>query len=239
MNAPLLPESPESPVPLAPARPGRRWLGAAIRLLPAALLAYLLGCSEPRSPLRAIPAPPSEPPAIQRVIYWDGAGALPNAVTLEQSIDVRFSRPWKYIVIHHSATPSGSACVFDRMHRERGFDELGYHFVICNGIDAADGAIEIGGRWHRQKWGAHTGNTPGNEYNLYGIGICVVGDFRDRLPTPRQLAALKSLVEQLARRYGVEPRHIIGHRDAPGASTECPGDALADYLRTHVRPAAR
>src|SRR4051812_34750449 len=35
---------------------------------------------------------------------------------------------WQYIVIHHSATPAGNAASFDRMHKAKGWDELGYHF---------------------------------------------------------------------------------------------------------------
>ncbi|GAH80957.1 unnamed protein product, partial [marine sediment metagenome] len=37
-------------------------------------------------------------------------------------------RPWRWIVIHHSASESGSAATFDQWHRARGWDELGYHF---------------------------------------------------------------------------------------------------------------
>ena len=42
-------------------------------------------------------------------------------------------RQWRYVVLHHSATDSGSAAEFDKLHRRRGWDELGYHFVITNG----------------------------------------------------------------------------------------------------------
>lgn len=58
------------------------------------------------------------------------------------------------IVIHHSATDIGSAASFDRRHRLiNHWDELGYHFVIGNGSGSGDGAIEIGTRWYKQKWG--------------------------------------------------------------------------------------
>ena len=53
---------------------------------------------------------------------------------------------WLYIVIHHSATPAGSAAQFDRSHRQKGWDELGYHFVIGNGTGSRDGQIEVGPR---------------------------------------------------------------------------------------------
>jgi N-acetyl-anhydromuramyl-L-alanine amidase AmpD len=145
---------------------------------------------------------------------------------------------WRYIVIHHSASESGSAADFDRMQRlERHWDELGYHFVIGNGRGSADGRVEVGSRWIHQKWGAHCGGTPDNEYNNFGIGICLVGDFRQHSPTPAQLAALRELTLFLARRYQIPPERILGHGQAPGASTECPGQKLQDYVSADLRQA--
>src|SRR5438270_9583625 len=46
---------------------------------------------------------------------------------------------WTCIVIHHSASEEGGADRFDEWHRQRGWDELGYHFVIGNGTDTAMG----------------------------------------------------------------------------------------------------
>ena len=46
------------------------------------------------------------------------------------------------IVIHCSATPEGMdfrAADMDRMHKERGFSEIGYHYVID-----IDGTVEVG-----------------------------------------------------------------------------------------------
>jgi hypothetical protein len=144
--------------------------------------------------------------------------------------DVR-SIAWRHIVIHHSATDNGSAASFDRLHRlVRQWDELGYHFVIGNGRGSPDGCIEVGSRWYKQKWGAHCGGTPNNEYNEFGIGICLVGDFTRQAPTPQQLAALTRLTKYLAARYHIPPEQIIGHRQAPNANTECPGDKLLVYV---------
>ncbi|MFQ5589758.1 MAG: peptidoglycan-binding protein, partial [Phycisphaerae bacterium] len=56
----------------------------------------------------------------------------------------RISPRWTTIVIHHSATETGGASLFDRFHRKRGWDGLGYHFVIGNGTDTPDGLIEVG-----------------------------------------------------------------------------------------------
>lgn len=144
--------------------------------------------------------------------------------------------PWRYIIVHHSATATGSADEFDKMHRARGWDELGYHFVIGNGHGSGDGQVEVGPRWRSQKWGAHTGGTPDNEYNNFGIGICLVGDFTAHLPSPAQLDSLRRLTACLADRYHIPARQIIGHRDAPRAATQCPGNRLYQYVRSTLRP---
>src|SRR6478609_6143126 len=39
-------------------------------------------------------------------------------------------RSWTWIVIHHSATPTGDMAEFDKAHRAKGWDGVGYHFVI-------------------------------------------------------------------------------------------------------------
>jgi hypothetical protein len=91
------------------------------------------------------------------------------------SADVQV-RPWQWIIIHHTATTFGNAAIVTRWHIDRGFDEMGYDFLIGNGTNSGDGQVEVGTRWPKQKWGAHT-QSADNRFNLYGIGICLVGNF--------------------------------------------------------------
>ncbi len=133
-------------------------------------------------------------------------------------------RAWKWIVIHHSATPSGSAAVFDAMHKAKGWDELGYDFVIGNGTQSGNGEVEVGPRWPKQKWGAHA-KTPNNEYNDRGIGICLVGNFDEERPSPAQIKALTKLVAFLMQRYNITEQDVLGHKDTK--PTDCPGTNLA------------
>jgi hypothetical protein len=135
------------------------------------------------------------------------------------------SRDWKYIVLHHSASPTGNAALFDREHREKGWDELGYHFVIDNGRGGADGRIELGPRWVKQKWGAHA-KTPDNRFNDYGIGICFVGNFEQSKPTAKQLESAAKLVAWLMQTYDIPQKNVIGHEDT-GKQTLCPGRNLS------------
>ncbi len=161
---------------------------------------------------------------------------------------------WKYVVVHHSGGVRGSAEAFDRYHREgRGWESLGYHFVIGNGNGSRDGQIEAGGRWTAQRVGAHT-RSKGNKYNIEGIGICLVGDFasdaemtkgkQKRLhpghgapPTRKQMESLRFLVLYLALKRGISSQNILVHRDV--GQTICPGEYFPkgdfiDDVRRHL-----
>ena len=145
------------------------------------------------------------------------------------------ARPWRWIVIHHSASDTGSAAAFDAFHRnQKHWDELGYHFVIGNGGGSGDGLIEVGSRWPKQKYGAHCRVGNNEEYNDYGIGICLVGNFDRRRPTAAQMASLARLVSYLAAKYKIDDRHIIGHGTVD--DTRCPGRCfLFDDLFARLR----
>ncbi len=107
-------------------------------------------------------------------------------------------RPWQYIVLHHSAGATGGYDQIDREHRKiLGYEGCGYHFVIGNGTDTPDGQIEVGDRWADQKQGVHCRNGKTPAVNEYGIGICLVGNFDQAAPTPKQVAAAAALVSYL------------------------------------------
>ncbi len=173
-----------------------------------------------KSPGKAPPASPAR----------SGGGGIPN----EWTPHVRANN-WQWIVIHHSATPSGCATQFDRSHRQKGWDELGYHFVIGNGTGSRDGQIEVGSRWPKQKHGAHA-KTPDNRYNDYGIGICIVGDFDVDRPSPAQVRAVAKLVSHLMQTYHIPANHVVGHCDVK--PTDCPGRhfsvAQVRQMATHI-----
>ena len=132
-------------------------------------------------------------------------------------------RPWRYIVVHHSATPCGNAVIFDRYHRKvRGWRYgLGYHFVIGNGRGSADGSIQVGPRWQRQLAGAHVNDVKLNEE---AIGMCLVGDFHHGgAPTAKQMESLTKLVRFLQERFKIPLERVLLHRDIMPGHTECPG----------------
>lgn len=137
----------------------------------------------------------------------------------------RKEKQWNAIVLHHSATETGNAAIFDRMHREeKRWAGVGYDFVIGNGTDSGDGEVEVTFRWQQQVTGAHCGGTPDNWANEYAVGICLVGNFNNTVPTTKQMQSLVKLVRFLQKRYGIRTSRIYGHCTTPGARvTDCPG----------------
>jgi hypothetical protein len=137
----------------------------------------------------------------------------------------RVEKRWTAIVVHHSATETGNAAIFDKMHREENhWDGVGYDFVIGNGTDSGDGQVEVTFRWRRQIAGAHCGGTAGNWANEDAVGICLGGNLDHTAPTTRQMQSLSKLAGFLQKRYRISKSRIYGHNGTPGARvTDCPG----------------
>ena len=102
------------------------------------------------------------------------------------------------VIIHCSATPEGKDYTvedIDRWHRERGFDCIGYHYVIYR-----DGSVHKGR--DVAKIGAHC-----KGQNANSIGVCYIGGMTadnkqaKDTRTPQQKAALRTLVAQLKQEY--------------------------------------
>jgi hypothetical protein len=133
-------------------------------------------------------------------------------------------RPWRAIVIHHMASGTGSAAVIHRIHRQKGWDGIGYHFVIGNGTLTDDGAVEVAYRWTGQKVGAHcrqARNGDGNWWNRNSIGICLIGDFTEEPPSEVQMRSLRRLVRALMDTYGIPATAVVPHGSVK--VTACPG----------------
>lgn len=146
---------------------------------------------------------------------------IPKAAPVTPVISLYPSKKWKYIIIHHSATDEGNSLCFDRYHSSRGWEGVGYHFIINNGSKGKqDGQIEVSPRWLKQKNGAHCSAGSMNER---AIGICLVGNFNDELVSEKQLDALVHLTYKLRKYYNIPSSRIMGHGQVRGAKTDCPG----------------
>ncbi|MEE8169286.1 MAG: peptidoglycan recognition family protein [Phycisphaerae bacterium] len=181
-------------------------------------------------PYRARPraAKPATPKVKPRVARRNGeSGWMPAR---------GMSSHWRYIIIHHSATDRGTPQGIDSYHRQRGWDELGYHFVIGNGVGYPDGKIFVGSRWPKQKYGAHTRvkRHDDNRWNKFGIGICLIGNFERSRPSRKQIESCARLVKFLSKACRIPAGRVYGHGDVD-PHTKCPGRHLAmSRIKTRI-----
>lgn len=126
-------------------------------------------------------------------------------------------RPINKIIVHCAATkPSMDIGVEEirEWHRERGWGDVGYHYVIRR-----DGTIEKGRPV--EVAGAHA-----RGHNTDSIGICLVGGINEKGDpdanfTYYQYLSLYDLLDEMEEYYG-EKVEVLGHRDLPGVSKACP-----------------
>lgn len=146
---------------------------------------------------------------------------IPKASPRKNVVTLYPSSKWKYIIIHHSATDMGNSQQFYLAHKKRGWETVGYHFIIDNGSCGKDeGQIETSPRWIKQMNGAHC---KAGSMNERGIGICLVGNFSQEKVSSHQMNSLILLVNELRSFYKIPKSNIIGHGQVSGAQTECPG----------------
>ncbi len=127
---------------------------------------------------------------------------------------------YQTLVIHHSAfyEASGIATLLEvqRLHREdRGWADVGYHYLVDR-----DGAI-YEGRNLRVR-GAHTQGR-----NTGSAGVCLLGDFRYKSPTPAQWAGLAAVSRWLIAELGLT--HLAAHNQF-NEGTLCPGATVLEQL---------
>lgn len=127
------------------------------------------------------------------------------------------------IIIHCSATPEGkdfSIVDIDIWHKQRGFKEIGYHYVIYR-----DGTLHIGRLI--SKVGAHCLGHNANSIGICYIGGCAADDSSPKdTRTPQQKLALSALLRQLKKQF---PNAEI-HSHSDFAAKACPSfDATKEY----------
>ncbi|MDE6498885.1 MAG: N-acetylmuramoyl-L-alanine amidase [Muribaculaceae bacterium] len=126
------------------------------------------------------------------------------------------------IIVHCTATPAGrrvTAAEVDRWHRQRGFNGIGYHYLV--GID---GSVEKGRPV--EVAGAHC-----QGHNMASIGVAYAGGLNSQgrpadTRTPEQRRALRELITALRKRF--PQARVRGHRDFAAKACPC-FDATAEY----------
>ncbi|MFV0432261.1 MAG: N-acetylmuramoyl-L-alanine amidase [Alphaproteobacteria bacterium] len=123
-------------------------------------------------------------------------------------------RKIKQIILHCTATPEGkdfSVATIRHWHRQRGWNDIGYHYLI-----RLNGQVEKGR--DEAIIGAHV-----KGHNHHSIGIAYVGGVDKNMRpkdtrNPQQKQALGRLVQQLQRKYPQASLH--GHYEF--ANKACP-----------------
>jgi len=127
------------------------------------------------------------------------------------------------IIIHCTATPEGrhhTAAEIDRWHRQRGWSQIGYHYVI-----RLDGTVEVGRPI--KKAGAHV-----KGHNADSIGVVYVGGCDKNMKpkdtrTPAQKLALRGIIDGFKEKYPHATVH--GHNEFDKGKA-CPSfDAKTEY----------
>lgn len=135
---------------------------------------------------------------------------------------------WKYIYIHHSRTPAGSAAT---LAREGGLAE---HFVIGNGDGCVDGEIQVTQRWAQQE--SINDPPPGvSHIDPACISICLIGDFDQTRPTPTQQRRLAQLVGALQAKLQI-PASQVWLIDQPGSVAGIGRQFPKEEFRTAILP---
>lgn len=125
------------------------------------------------------------------------------------------------LIIHHGGgtnaqplldTSNQTAQIYEAYHLSKGWDGLGYQYVIHKNGDIWKGRPE-----HRN--GAHTVG-----YNEKSIGICLTGNFDATMPTAQQIVSLTNLMKDVMTRYTI--KDIVPHRKF--ANKTCYGKNLSD-----------
>lgn len=138
--------------------------------------------------------------------------------------------PTRYITVHHDgmspfratdqASSAGRIEIIRRGHRDKGWGDIGYHFVVDRGGRVWEG--------RELKWqGAHVKNE--NEGN---IGICCLGNFDEQSPSDAQLEALQQILACTMAKYRVPVSRVKTHQEWASAHTACPGRALQAEMVT-------
>jgi len=135
------------------------------------------------------------------------------------------------VVLHSSDSSWGCSKVIDSWHRDRGWDAIGYHYVITNGFGYStdkynpwlDGSIEYGR--NEVKIGAHVAS-----HNRDTLGVCIVGRGGIKgTVTDKQIFAALDLISWFMKDHNIVLDRVIGHYELDNGK-RCP-EIDMDFFR--------
>jgi len=133
------------------------------------------------------------------------------------------------IILHCSDSEFGSADIIRQWHKANGWRDIGYHFVITNGVltskapymEENDGLVQCGRSFDGDSFitdnevGAHALG-----YNSKSVGICLIGKTRF---TAAQFGAAFKLIGDMCRKYDLKSQAVLGHYEtAQAGGKTCP-----------------
>ncbi len=122
---------------------------------------------------------------------------------------------WSRIEIYYNGTESGNIeSAFGKSSdvdaeeninpvrdtKEKVSNGVNCHFIICNGRVGHDGQIQPTEKWQQQSLVSH--------YSKQTIRICVIVDDKAKTPTDFQIKRTEALVEELCRKFHIQPESI-------------------------------
>lgn len=157
---------------------------------------------------------------------WDKLEEIFGNKNTNKNMLKKSTRAIKEIILHCSATPEGKDYTVANIrdwHLQRGFNDIGYHYVIYR-----DGSINLGRDVNIA--GAHCTN-----HNSKSIGICYIGGLDSSGKNPKdtrttaQKTSLVKLVKQLMNLYKLSSSNVHCHYEY--ANKACPSFKIEDFRK--------
>jgi len=153
----------------------------------------------------------------------------------------------KYLIWHISDSEFGEVSLIRSWHKEKGWNDIGYHGIILNGfvtakdfrlnrrIDFLNGSFQIGRVFdadafiENQEIGAHAYG-----FNSESIGLCLIG--KDGNFTPYQIETALKVSLEFMRMFEISLDNVIGHYELGRFKPEFATDKKCPEIdMSHIR----
>lgn len=123
------------------------------------------------------------------------------------------------IIVHCSDTAGGTVDTIRKYHiHEKGWDDIGYHYVIHRDGEIAQGRDV-------EKVGAHCYG-----HNDDSIGVCMIGV---NTFTMKQIVSLKVLLQRLVGHHKLDLTKIFCHYELDSKGKTCPNFEIDDLRKIY------
>lgn len=118
----------------------------------------------------------------------------------------------RFIAVHHSQRKIDSVKRIKDLHiKINKWEDIGYHWLIDKKGKLHQGRSE-------KFIGAHVLG-----HNKNSIGICLIGNFDEELPTKKQIQTLIKFLKEKIKKHKIPIKNILGHKEFSDVTKTCPG----------------